>query len=116
MRQGHQLGVSIEHTTEVTTLHVRGEIDLATLPALEDGLTATLAASSICVDLTALTFLDARGLDAIARASTDAARRGAGFVVRGACPFIQQLFALVSLDDLLDEPRHQPLPEYEDRR
>jgi anti-sigma B factor antagonist len=57
------------HGPEAVVVHARGELDLLTTPAFEDRLAAVLAGAPrrLVIDLSRLTFISARGVDALAR-------------------------------------------------
>ncbi len=48
-----------------TTLHIDGDVDLARARSLEESLLAARSAGDIVVDLSAVSFIDSTGLDAL---------------------------------------------------
>jgi anti-sigma B factor antagonist len=86
----------------MTTLHPRGEVDLATMAAFEQTLERGIDTDrDLVVDLSELTFIDAAGLRALA-AAADRLRRG-GRRLRLVRPThsLDRLLHLVGLGDLI---------------
>ncbi|PWW60208.1 anti-anti-sigma factor [Actinokineospora spheciospongiae] len=86
-------------------MHVTGEIDFLTAPALRtavsDGL-ARPALSALVVDLTGVTFLGCAGVTVLIDARLRIRERGGALVVvcpRGAAP--RRILVLLGLDDVL---------------
>lgn len=62
--------VRVEETPEgAVVVHVSGELDLATTPALEDALTRLPDGSHVVIDLGACSFLDSSGVRLLAMAA-----------------------------------------------
>ena len=93
------LSVVVEKHDNQTVVRLRGELDIATAPAFADAVSE--ANSEIVVDLADLEFLDASGLDALARARARAERHGYRLVVINVHPLTQRMFQLTGLDYLL---------------
>ncbi len=94
-----------------------GELDLATMPVFVDALASALAGRPVAVDLdlAQLGFIDARGLDAIAAASTRMSAWGGLLSTHHASAVVQRLFDLCGLDDLLfeaDGQHRRPLSQH----
>ncbi len=72
----------------VARVRVRGELDLATAPALHAQLGALLRDGyrDLELDLEDVDFCDVAGLNMLLRTHADAVRAGGGLVVRGSCP------------------------------
>ena len=86
----------------VTVLHVRGELDVATTPLVEERLAEDPAPRRLVVDLTACTFVDSSGLRllvATSRAVTDSGGI-ASVVVRD--PSIVRILEITGVRELLD--------------
>lgn len=92
--------------------HVRihGEIDLAGAPTLRRRL-VEIAGSTLDVDLSGVTFLDAAGMSALLDARSAVTRAGHGFRLRGARGIVRRVFALTGLDQLLDDEQPDVRPE-----
>jgi len=85
-------------------LFVRGELDLATVPVLEDALAPVERWSGrVVVDLSDLSFMDASGLRALGCAGRRASEKGRRFAVTRCRPMVRRLFELTGMADMLDE-------------
>ncbi|HET7387650.1 MAG TPA: STAS domain-containing protein [Nocardioidaceae bacterium] len=79
-----------------------GELDLATVRALDDILTSAARLSvHLTVDLSSVQFLDTSVLTVLLRAHRRASRRGGGLVLVGVAPLIRRLMAITGVDDEL---------------
>jgi anti-anti-sigma factor len=104
MAVGTQFTVRTELADGVARIALEGELDMATVPALEDHL-ATFAQdgiSTILVDVEELKFMDSSGLQALLRARSRAEAAGHQFTVVGAGPMVRGLFDLTGTQFLLD--------------
>jgi anti-sigma B factor antagonist len=81
---------------EVVVLRVTGEVDLCTLPAVQAALGQGLAArpAHLLVDLTAMTFCCARGLDLLTQTAHITAGQATSFAISGVSPQITRIWAL----------------------
>lgn len=70
-----------EERDGATRIRVRGELDLATAPRLEQELLARVRAEAVVLDLREVTFLDSSGLRAVLIGSQEAAAAGRRLVV-----------------------------------
>jgi anti-sigma B factor antagonist len=78
---------------------VAGEVDIATVPQLQERLAAPAAAGRpLIVDLDRVTFIDAAGLGVLARAASRAAAHGASLHVVCARHQVRRLFTITGLD------------------
>jgi len=93
------LSVVVERHDNQTVVRLGGELDIATAPAFADALSE--ANSEIVVDFAGLEFLDASGLDALARGRERAEQHGYRLVVVNAGRLAQRMFQLTGLDYLL---------------
>jgi anti-sigma B factor antagonist len=93
-------------TPSQVVLHVTGEIDMATAPALAEalqfGVRTAGSGTDLIADLTAVTFIDARGLAALLEAADTARSSGVVFQVTGCSPCMLRLLALTGTRDLMD--------------
>ena len=79
---------------------IRGEIDIATSPALK----ATLAAGlgrDIEVDLSGVTFMDASGIGVLLAARRQAAEAGGSLTLRAPSAAVRRLTEVLGLDEVL---------------
>ena len=82
-----------------------GELDLACAGAVRDELLAGAARyRELVVDLSRLTFIDARGIAMLVAVAADLQGRGGRLELHRARPFQRRLLAAVGLEDMLDEP------------
>jgi len=99
-----EFSVSRRRTGDAIVVAPAGEIDLATIDAVEAEVEAALAdAPALVLDLREVTFIDSAGLRLVLETSRKAGRFS---VVRGPGE-VQRVFDLVGLDqrlDMLDEP------------
>jgi len=90
----------------VVTIHVRGEIDLATAPQLDAAL-GSANGLGVEVDLSEMTFCDGSGLRVLERAHD---RLGARLRVTGASPFMRRLAGILDMEWLAgDAPGQAPV-------
>jgi anti-anti-sigma factor len=96
---GEALTIGARHEPGVAIVTVGGEIDIATVTRLREGL-AGLAATGcpLVADLNQVRFIDSAGLSALVGAAKDAAAHGGSLHVVCARPTIRQLFRLTGLD------------------
>jgi anti-sigma B factor antagonist len=84
-------------------LHVAGELDAHTAPALRDAGRAVLADGDLVLDLSELTFIDSRGLGSLLGLYRTAAERDRGMSIRGASGYVRQTLEIAGLRSLLPE-------------
>jgi anti-anti-sigma factor len=99
----------------VATVAVSGELDLATVPILNDQLARSEqdAIRAIMLDLREVTFVDSSGLRAFLQARARAAANGHQLLIRGATPNTRQVFELTGTEFLLDDPDAQSATAWE---
>jgi anti-sigma B factor antagonist len=84
----------------MTTLHPRGEVDLATVAAFEQALEGGIGSGcDLVVDLSDLTFIDAAGLRALAEAAYRVSRDGRRLQLVRPTRNLGRLLRLVGLGD-----------------
>jgi anti-anti-sigma factor len=84
-------------------LLVRGELDLSTVPLLEDVLTSVESWSDpLVIDLSDLSFMDCSGLCAFACAARRASEKGRWFAITGCRPLVSRIFELTGMAGMLD--------------
>jgi anti-anti-sigma factor len=103
------LDIDIRLVDGVQLVSVRGELDLASAPALAERLSAAVESVPVEVDLAGVGFIDARGLRVLVAAHAQG--NGAGGpglrLVRASEP-TRRLFELVGLARLLDADSGTP--------
>jgi anti-anti-sigma factor len=90
---------------EVLCLHLRGELDIASVPALEERLTdlrVQASGQTIRLDLAELEFIDSTGLHALIRAMNDASANGWRLQIdREMSPQVERVLRLVGIERLI---------------
>lgn len=86
----------------VARVTLAGELDLDSGPAVHEAVSACLEedVTSLCLDLTDVSFCDCAGLGALFRARTAVLRTGADLVVEGVGSQLGRLLRLVGAEDL----------------
>jgi anti-anti-sigma factor len=101
-----QFSATIDSRDGIVGIVLTGELDMATLPALEGHLATSErdGATSIMLDLRELTFLDYSAVHAFLRARHRADASGRRLTLAGATVRTRRLFELTGTEFLLDEP------------
>lgn len=89
----------IEERTQVL-VRVVGELDLVTAPVLDRNLAGAISRGRprVVVDLSAVSFLDVRGINSLVSADTAAEGAGTRLVVRGAGDAVHRLVEVCGLE------------------
>jgi anti-sigma B factor antagonist len=91
--------VSIERLSATAVVRVRGELDIATVPALTDVLRGLeQPCDRVVLDLSGLTFIDSTGLTLAVTEHQRAAQEGVELVLAGATDNILKVLRLTGLD------------------
>lgn len=101
--------VEVRNGEQAVVIGVRGELDLASSPALEQELESGAASSAevVIVDLRQLEFMDSTGLSVLVRAHQRASENGQRFAVVRGPQQVQRLLTLTGVADrlmLVDSP------------
>lgn len=92
-----------ESGSEISWVHVAGELDCATAPLLAQNLRlAQLRASLIVVDLRALQFMACCGIDVLVHASVRARHAGRRLIVVRGIDRVDRVFALTGTTDAVE--------------
>ena len=93
------LTVEVRHEPGHVLVTVAGEVDIATVPPLQEQLAALAARGRpLIVDLDRVTFIDASGLGVLARVASQARAQGASLHAVCARHLVRRLFAITGLD------------------
>jgi anti-anti-sigma factor len=94
------LDIHVRTGGSLTELHLAGEVDLASAPALRERLDAATAHahSKVVIDLGALTFIDAIGLGLLCRARNRALERGGQVILHRPTRRTLHILRLADLD------------------
>jgi anti-anti-sigma factor len=98
--------VRVESRNGVARVVPSGDLDVATVPVLNDHLAQTEqdGVRAIMLDLRFVTFLGGSGIRAFLQARDRAALNGHRFLMVRASPFTRHLLQVTSMDFLLDDP------------
>lgn len=83
------------------TIALRGELDLASAPQLEEAIGDIDGAGTVKLDLRALAFIDSTGVRTTLAAREHCTRRGIDFTLIPGPKQVQRLFEIVGLLDVL---------------
>lgn len=105
MGVGPHLTVRIETRHDMASLALHGELDIATVPIVEDRLAHVegVGVAVIMLDLRELTFIDSTGLHALLRARDRATSNGHRLVLVDASQSTRRLLELTRTEFLLDD-------------
>lgn len=93
-------GLQVEEREDLHVVHLYGELDMAEADRVHTTL-VTVGRSTVSVNLSRLTFLDAQGLDAIISARRAVLADGNTFRIVGATGIVRRVFELTGLASLL---------------
>jgi anti-sigma B factor antagonist len=104
MGTGQTFTTRIHARNGVTSIALTGELDMATVPTLNDQLTALEqdGSKTIVLDLRDLRFIDVSGLHALVSAYRRSETNGHRLLLVGASPFARRLCELTGTEFLLD--------------
>ena len=104
MGTSQALTTRIDARNGVTSIALTGELDMATVPILNDQLTALEqdGSKSILIDLRDLRFIDSSGLHALVRAYRRSETNGHRLTLVGANPTTRRLCEMTGTGFLLD--------------
>jgi anti-sigma B factor antagonist len=81
-------------------LRVSGELDLASVPRLEEAL-ATVSADPTVIDLSQCTFLDSSGVRMLASAGRELPKAGRRFAIVASNPGLLRVLEITGVDSML---------------
>jgi anti-sigma B factor antagonist len=98
--------IRIERVGSHLHVGVAGEIDMASAPEFRSALLETLSSplrpTAVQVDLSLVSFIDARGVAALAEGCHAASRAGVAFAVNNPQRSVRQMLDIVGLTEVLD--------------
>jgi stage II sporulation protein AA (anti-sigma F factor antagonist) len=99
-----QLEVDIDERDGLIRIELRGELDLATAPQVEEALEGAESGEPplIALDLSQLSFLDSSGLRTIVAADGRAREAGRRLTVVKGPEAVQRVFTITGLEDRLE--------------
>jgi anti-sigma B factor antagonist len=94
----------VEPGTSATTIALSGELDMATVPILEEHLVRAEAdgVAAIVIDLVEVTFIESVGLHAFVAARERAEANGRQLLLFGVKPELRRVFELTRTEFLLE--------------
>jgi anti-anti-sigma factor len=97
----------VDSRNGVALIDLIGELDMSTVPALDDVLWRYQndGVGSIILDLRQLSFVDSSGLHAFLRARSEAEENGHRLFLIGASPAVRRVFEMTETQFLLDDPQ-----------
>jgi anti-sigma B factor antagonist len=105
MGSAPQLNAIVDTLNGVASIAFTGELDLATVPVLEDHLSPfeNDGVAAIMVDLRDVAFTDSTGVHALLEARQRINAGGRRFIMVGARPSVRRVFALTGNESLLND-------------
>lgn len=101
-RMSRTLTVDVDEWGEIHVVRLRGELDFSTASAVHDRI-RSMSCSTVHIDLSALTFCDARGLSALVSAKQQRGDDGCHVTIAGARGIVRRLFDVTGLAHELDD-------------
>jgi anti-sigma B factor antagonist len=99
-----QLTIEVVPDDGIVTVRLSGEVDLATSPALREAVMEALGtpASTVCLDLTSVSFLDSTGLGVLVAMQRRAKGEGGSVRLVGPTGMVLRALQITGVDQLLD--------------
>jgi anti-sigma B factor antagonist len=103
------LEITTEEREGQTHMALIGELDIASAPRFEEGLSSVEANTPgvLVLDLRGVEFIDSTGLRAVIAADERARSAGRRFVIIRGTPAVERVFSVTQLDqrlDIVDDP------------
>jgi anti-anti-sigma factor len=95
------LSLRIEHGDGPPTVRAAGELDLATVEALEEELRRNCDSASLTLDLGAVSFIDSSGICALVKAAERCRESGQELRILNVAGQVRRVLELCRLDDVL---------------
>ena len=97
------LTVGITHTDQLAVVTISGELDLASAPALHQGLqkTASLGVREVICDLSQLAYMDSTGLSVIISAHKRMESEGTALVLLSPRPSVERVLDITGVKEFL---------------
>jgi anti-anti-sigma factor len=102
-----QFRIEVHNGIETHHVTLFGDLDLAEAGRLCESL-VDIAGSTVVVDLSGLTFIDAAGVGAILEAKAKVERDGHAFRIGATCEMVQKVFEVCGLQDLIEDVPNSP--------
>jgi anti-anti-sigma factor len=104
VRTVNDLAIERHDDGDVVRLALRGELDLGSIPRLEEELAdvESSAPPVLLIDLSSLDFMDSSGLRALVMADERARTQGRRLAIVPGPPMVRRVFEITQLDKRLD--------------
>ena len=91
---------SLQLEDNQAVIQIRGELDYATAPILQNALNKAIAAGScdVVLDFNDVTFLDSEGLKILILAHRELSERGGTLSIKGCSRFVAKTFEILGMD------------------
>ena len=107
MHGSHTIAVEVSHVGEMDVVSPRGDIDIATAPAVREAMLAQVAGHRIVLDLREVAFMDTSGLQLLVEGRRRALAEGGEFAIVDGPPPVQRVIEVAGLTGKLE---HVPAP------
>ena len=106
-RQPEPFSCEVTPGSDLVVVAPRGELDMATVGAVEHELRRQVESGSraVVLDLRGLSFMDSSGLHLVARWAAEASRDGFEFQIERGSAVVQRVFELAGMTDLPFRPQ-----------
>jgi anti-sigma B factor antagonist len=103
MGTSEEFALTVRQRADRATVEVRGELDVATGPALSDAVSVLTrdGLTGVVIDLDQVTFVDSKGLSALLDSHRDAIERDMTLRVINLQPAVAKLFRITGVDAVL---------------
>jgi anti-sigma B factor antagonist len=107
---GEGFTTEVNATDEAAVIHVRGEIDIATVERLRDVIEPHMGPKqTIVLDLSEVEFMDSSALHLLVQAGGRLSENGGSLILRNPSPAAHRLLTIAGVTDLLElTPRITP--------
>lgn len=95
--------IEVSESGTSLVLRIGGELDAASRTSIEpEVMAATMSASSVIIDLDAMTFCDSSGIAMFIAAHENAKARATALAIRHVRPPVRRVFEIANLDSLIE--------------
>ena len=95
--------IEVSESGTSLVLRIGGELDAASRTSIEpEVMAATMSASSVIMDLDAMTFCDSSGIAMFIAAQTNATARSTALAIRNLRPPVRRVFEIAGIDSLIE--------------
>ncbi len=102
MYGSHLIAVEVAHMGETDVVSPRGDIDIATAPAVREAMLAQVAGHRLVLDLRGVAFMDTSGLQLLVEGRRRALAEGGEFAIVDGPPAVRRVIEVAGLDPKLE--------------